>query len=575
MTARRWNATVRWVMAIALLITGAPLLMALRPTGPLQVRPDAVDSAELTTVPGEIVVDAKDSLTDAQLADLERRYGVDLRYNSVASAADKVLVADVDPNTEESLLAALAKDPLVESASELHVVKGLWTPNDRRFNEQWNMKMVGAEKAWDKARGKGVIVAVIDTGVAFENDDKCYRAKDFGETQFVPGYDFVNDDPHPNDDHGHGTHVSGTIAESTNNEEGVAGLAFEAKIMPIKVLDSFGSGSSADIANAVRWAADHGAQVINMSLGGPHPDPAMRNACAYAAKKGVLVVCAAGNSGGGRVGYPAAFPECLAVSAVGPSGNLASYSSIGKEVAIAAPGGETERGAKPENGVLQNTVIYTPDRNDDYQSWNGTSMASPHVAAAAALVMSMGVKDAAQVKQILQKSATRKTPAVKYGSGLLSASKAVDAAGNARRDSTLMLIFSLIAGATGMGFGAIRSRVGLLARFPFAPIGFLMGALGPDLLFGWLGFGSPVNLLLHSALIPLYLLWEAGSRSVYRFVSAMAIGMACHLGFDAFAGQAPFPNVLPEHATPWLWVNVLVGVGVALVAWRRSVLADS
>ncbi len=558
---------VKLVMAVALLGTGWPLVRPWIPSGPL---PAAVPAAGTSAVvPGQIVVDARDSLSDADLDALDRKYGVDFRLNSVHADDENLLIADVTPGTEAALLERLRKDPAVEAAEPMHRYSINWTPNDPRFKEQWNLKLIGAEKAWDKTRGKGVVVAVIDTGVAFENDDKCYRARDFGETKFTKGYDFVNDDEHPNDDHGHGTHVSGTIAETTNNAEGVAGLAFEATIMPIKVLNEFGGGTSADIADAIRWAADNGAHIINMSLGGSMPDMAMRMACRYAAKKGVLIVCAAGNSGGGPVGYPAAFPECFAVSAVGPSGKLARYSSVGKQVGIAAPGGDKSTGEN--DGILQNTVLFdTGQREDDYFSFQGTSMASPHVAAAAALAMSMGVKDAAEVKQLLQRAATPQKPAEHYGAGVLNAEKTVALAEDARRDSFWKLIFSLAVGLAGLGVGAVRGRVGGLLRFPFAPLGLLLGFWGPDLVFHWIGFGSPFNILLHSALIPLYLLWEAESKPVYRFVGTISLGVALHLAWDAWQAHAPFVGVLPMHAAPWLYVNAAVGVGVALVAWARS-----
>jgi len=531
-----------------------------------------------------IEVDAKDSLTPAQLQELNDRYGLDLDYNSPeAAAASKVLVGDVDPGSEGALLEQLRKDPLVEAAeptrlctvppNEVNLTPSVRTrsslgskPNDPLFDDQWNLQMVGAEKAWEKkATGKGIVVAVIDTGVASEEDSKCRLAQDFSGTTFAKGYDFVNHDEHPYDDHGHGTHVAGTIAETTNNALGAAGLAFEASIMPLKVLDAFGSGSTANIADAIRYAADHGAKVINMSLGGPYPDRLMENACQYAKKKGVLIVCAAGNSMGGPVGYPAAFPECLAVSSVGPTGELAFYSSIGKEVGIAAPGGDKTYG--DQDGIIQNTVV---EGKDDYYSFQGTSMASPHVAAAAALAMARGVTDPDEVEHLLQRAATPKKPKEKYGAGVLSASKAVELADSRRLQSMLQLIASLVAFAFGMGVGVIRKQLGGLTRFPFAPLGFVLGFLGPDLIFGWLGFGTPFNIVLHSALIPLYLLWEADSRAVYRFVGAMAIGMGIHLGWDAFTGNAPFPGILPNHGIPWLWVNAAIGVGVALVAYRRS-----
>src|SRR5207248_11256645 len=141
-----------------------------------------------------------------------------------------------------------------------------------------------------------------------------------------------------------------------------------------KVLTASGSGRMSDVAAAIRYAADHGANVINMSLGAPFGDSITRNACKYAYQKGVTIVCAAGNSGQEGVGYPAAYPECIAVSALGPKGELSFYSSWGKQICIAGPGGDTSYG--PQYGVLQNTV--RPE--DDYYFFQGTSMASPHVA---------------------------------------------------------------------------------------------------------------------------------------------------------------------------------------------------
>jgi hypothetical protein len=248
---------------------------------------------------------------------------------------------------------------------------------------------------------------VIDTGVCAKTTKKGNQAKDFNKTKFTKGYDFVNDDDDPYDDHAHGTHVAGTIAESTNNNEGVAGLAFESSIMPLKVLSASGSGTTGDIADAIAFAADKGAHVINMSLGGPTYSKVMHDACKYALKKGVTIVCAAGNGFGEGVGFPAAYPECIAVSSVGPTKQLAKYSSYGKQVALAAPGGDMIDSRDPKDGILQNTIYpeSAGGRGDDYYAFQGTSMASPHVAAVAALIVAGGEKDPARVRDVLVKTA--------------------------------------------------------------------------------------------------------------------------------------------------------------------------
>jgi serine protease len=583
MTRGTINRLVQLVMAGALVVTGLPLVAGILPR-----TNRAVPSSGWNVVPDatHIVVNAKDSLTPAQLDQLNRRYGLDLHLNSAYSQADELLTSEVAAEKEQSTLEALRKDPLVESADVLYDYSSpdlpfrrvdlsasagpSGFPNDPLYGKQWNLKMVDAEKAWShKATGKGVVVAVIDTGVAFENDNECYQAKDFAGTHFTPGYDFVNDDDHPFDDHGHGTHVAGTIAETTNNGEGAAGLAFDATIMPLKVLSGSGSGNSADIADAIRYAADHGANIINMSLGSPFPDRVMHQACQYAAKKGVLIVCAAGNSGG-AVGYPAGFKECLAVSSVGPNGEIAPYSSRGKEIAIAAPGGDTRNGGEA-GGILQNTLLEGDRSTDGYYSFQGTSMASPHVAAAAALVMSRGIKDPAEVKEVLQRAATPKSPEVNYGAGILNADRAVADADQEKPHSLRDMALTLfIGGGLLWLYGAMKGNIGAGFKGTSVWVALLLGYFGPDALFPFIGFASPFSLVLHSALIPLYLLWEAESKSVYRFVSGLALGAAVHLAWDAFRGIAAFPGINPGHAMPWLWVNVVVGLGVAVVAYARS-----
>jgi len=280
--------------------------------------------------PDEIVVDFKDGITKAAYDEIEKKWGIDVEFNSVEGEVDGITIARIDPADRERLLTLIRQDPNVERAEPVYRYHADFFPNDPRFKEQWNMEMIHARQAWDIAQGAGVVVAVIDTGIAFEDYDEFTAVPDLKGAKFVPGYDFVNDDSHPNDDQGHGTHVAGTIAQVTDNGEGVAGVAYKATLMPVKVLDQNGTGTSADIADAIRWAADHGANVINMSLGGGGRSQVMESAVAYARKKGVVVVAAAGNGARGTVEFPAAYPVAIAVSAVGPTGELASYSSWGQ-----------------------------------------------------------------------------------------------------------------------------------------------------------------------------------------------------------------------------------------------------
>ncbi len=174
-------------------------------------------------------------------------------------------------------------------------------PNDACFKYQWHLRQIGMPAAWKQGNGKGAVVAVIDTGVT--------KVGDLADTKFVAGYNFVANNANAADDHGHGTHVAGTIAESTNNRLGVAGVAYGATIMPLKVLSARGSGSMGGISQSIRWAADHGANVINMSLGGGRSMAPMAKAIKYAHDKGVVVIAAAGNDGQRPGELPGALPE--------------------------------------------------------------------------------------------------------------------------------------------------------------------------------------------------------------------------------------------------------------------------
>lgn len=291
----------------------------------------------------------------------------------------------------------------IEYAEPNYIANAYLIPNDPYYSYQWNFRSaleggINVESAWDLSQGEGVIVAVIDTGVAYENyrqsrRNRYYLAPDLADTSFVLGYDFVNGDTHPNDDNGHGTHVTGTIAQSTNNNIGVAGIAYRASIMPIKVLDSRGSGTYADVAEGIRFAADNGANVINLSLGGSASATYLKDALEYAYNKGVVIAAASGNDGQGVVSYPAAYDEfVIAVGATRYDRVRAPYSNYGVSLDLVAPGGDTsvdQNGDGYGDGILQQTF---GRRTDDwgYYFYQGTSMATPHVAAVAALLIANG-----------------------------------------------------------------------------------------------------------------------------------------------------------------------------------------
>jgi serine protease len=318
-------------------------------------------------------------------------------------------------------------------------------PNDQFFRFQWNFKQIGAERTWGIQQGKRTVgVAIVDTGVAYENyvdpvDGRRYaKAPDWGDTPFLPGFDFVNQDSHPNDDEGHGTHVAATIAEATNNSIGVAGLAFGVSLMPIKVLDREGVGSFFDVAAGIDFATnfsqgDTKVRVINLSLGGGGQSQTVTRAIDGAVAAGIVVVASAGNDGRATIDFPAALPNVIAVGAVDAQKAKAIYSNFGSQLSVVAPGGDCRRDTDGDGFVdciFQQTLdpdALELDRFDTfcYCGLQGTSQAAPHVSAIAALLVSQGFNDPAAVKAAIEQTAERLGGAPErgrndtFGSGLV------------------------------------------------------------------------------------------------------------------------------------------------------------
>jgi len=385
----------------------------------------------------EIIVKFGSGVTEDHIGAILQQYG--------CSGADRCsfaglqLVQVPEYATAREMVEVFASEPTVEYAELDYYARIMFVPDDTFYHYQWHLSNaisggIGAEAAWDVQTGDpNVIVAVVDTGVAYEDFETFRQAPDLAGTSFVPGYDFVNDDSHPNDDHGHGTHVTGTIAQSTNNSMGVAGVAFGCSIMPVKVLDDQGDGDHFDIADGIYFAVNHGAKVINISLGGGEESITVRDAVAYAYGQGVTVVCAAGNEflEGNAVNYPAAYDRyCIAVGATRYDETRSYYSNTGSYVDVVSPGGDLlvdQNRDGYRDGVLQQTFKVNPS---DLRYWffQGTSMAAAHVSGAAALLVSNGVTKPDQVRAAIEKTAKDRGTAgwdEEYGWGLINVGAAL------------------------------------------------------------------------------------------------------------------------------------------------------
>ena len=374
-------------------------------------------------VPGRVVVGYSGNPTPAKVMAVDARAGV---RQAGASALGVRVLRTRSGETVAQAVARLRRQPGVAYAVPDYIAHeaGTWIPDDVGKAHvhagwelmQWNFLAtsgVDAPEAWSnlitdgRPGGRGVTVAVLDTGVAYRDWRRYRESPDFTGTRFVDPYDFVAHDAFPVDRNGHGTLVAGTIAEATNNGLGLTGLAYGASIMPVRVLDASGAGDASTIAAGIVYAVRHGAQVINLSLqfsvgisSGEIPD--IINAIHYAYERGVVVVAAAGNDGVSQLAYPARDSEAISVGATTEDRCLAVYSNSGVGIDLVAPGGGDDASIPSDPNCNPNANlpdIYQMTLLNPGQPWRfgfpggyeGTSMAAPHVSAAAALVIASGV----------------------------------------------------------------------------------------------------------------------------------------------------------------------------------------
>ena len=553
-----------------------------------------------------IIVKFRDNITTSEISQklslMGSSYQAQPKLNSIFSMKNHLYITKGD----NTLLKLLQKSPLgelIEYVEPNYVYSTLEAPNDPEYSKQWNLHNIHVEGAWELSKGDGVTVAIIDTGIA--------KVPDLQETAFVAGYDFVNSRQDATDDNGHGTHVAGIVAESTNNNYGMAGVAYKAKLMPLKVLGEDGSGTVANIAEAIRFAADNGADVINMSLGGTGDSETLKEAIDYAYQKNVVIVAAAGNSNQNASGYPARYPHVISVSALDSTGAKAPYSNFGAGVDIAAPGGS-------ETGRIIQETIDPVNKKPVFLELTGTSMASPHVAGVAALIKSVGVKEPEKVLNALKQSARKVSDDAlnHFGAGQLDAAEAVKIASQGEitfqdffrwlRDSGyLNPKFWIDDGAVAIlpkilmvvGSYVLAWVLRYYTRFPFGgslQLGLIMGSSGffvlkPLYIYDWphwpmrvlgssltefggiLNNSSILNPLFASVLIPLALMVLLLGNSVGKnFATGICLGVAACLGVSAI--YSPTVWGLNNHLVTqsFLIVNALLCVGLAALANKNE-----
>lgn len=383
-------------------------------------------------VEGELLIQLKDSANLTTAAAVATKAGSRIITKLPLDNWYEIRAFNPETQTTEKMLLAIGADPRVLRAVPNYYRYPYAVPNDPLYPQQWALQMIQAPAAWDLQKGAGTVkVAIVDTGIRADHPDLAGR--------LLPGYDTADgdDDTNPPEDctileeMTHGTHVAGIVGAQGDNNTGVVGVCWDnVRLIPIKVFPNTGGGAADSwIVQGLEESLRRGAQVVNMSLGSPFPSAAIEAKVRELSNSGIICVAAAGNSNG-PVSYPAAYDDCIAVASVGPTGNKASYSCYGPEIDIAAPGGETTSNDLNDPGGVLSCIRYcfngatTP--SNGWGAFQGTSMASPYVAGAAALLLSNGMP-VSSVRAALEGTAQPKgvkIPNDQYGYGILD----VDAA---------------------------------------------------------------------------------------------------------------------------------------------------
>jgi len=358
-------------------------------------------------VPGQFVIKFKNSTSKASRANSLSALGAVQIDRIEALDAEVVEFASLKSNDSlamrQAMVESLLKDGNIEYAEPNFIYTSTYTPNDPGRSSQWAWGVTQAYTGWDITRGSSsVVVAVVDTGIQSTHPDL--------DAKIVAGYDYIDNDSTPNDGNGHGTHVAGTVAAETNNSTGGAGTCPNCRLMGVRVLNNSGSGTLAGVANGITYAANNGAKVINLSLGGGG-STALQNAVNYAWGRGVFLACAAGNSNTSSTtsAYPAAYTNCFAVASTTSTDARSSFSNYGTWVEVAAPG----------------SSIYSTWINSGYNTINGTSMATPHVAGLAGLLSSQGLTNSQIKSKICSSSDQISGTGTRWTCGRINIYKAV------------------------------------------------------------------------------------------------------------------------------------------------------